>query len=261
MARPQKTGLDYFPFEVDLFEDEKVQLISSEFGIKGEIVFVRLLCKIYKNGYQYQWGEDEALLFAKSVGNDITRALVDEVVQGCLRRSLFDKRVFEVFKILTSKGIQERYEYICHQLKRPVRIDDRTDCRAVAQIKQALRYEKQEFPPVETHGLPEEMHQKKGKEIKGKEISTHTDFLELFFSDAEQLNRDKLCQLARLPPDGIKRHWVGYFNLHLDFPAEKKKVHATYAEWLSHLRHWLPKNLDSLNKQVTPAGSKRPEFF
>ena len=37
MARPNKIGLDYFPLDVDIFEDEKISAISGEFGIKGEI--------------------------------------------------------------------------------------------------------------------------------------------------------------------------------------------------------------------------------
>lgn len=51
MARPIKEGLDYFPLYVDIFEDEKIEAISGEFGIKGEIIVVKLLCAIYKKGY------------------------------------------------------------------------------------------------------------------------------------------------------------------------------------------------------------------
>lgn len=109
MARPLKTGLSYFPLDVDFFNDDKIELISSEFGAKGEVIAIRLLCQIYRNGYFYQWGKDESLLFAKRVGNGVTGALVDEVVAGLVKRSFFDERVFNRFKILTSKGIQKRY--------------------------------------------------------------------------------------------------------------------------------------------------------
>ena len=44
MARPNKIGLDYFPLDVDIFEDEKISAISGEFGIKGEITVIKLLC-------------------------------------------------------------------------------------------------------------------------------------------------------------------------------------------------------------------------
>ena len=110
MARPNKTGIDYFPFDVDFFLDEKLQLIEAEFGMKGGYITVRLLCKIYKNGYHYKWGADECLLFAKNTGVEgVSINNVDEVVKGLLRRGFFDKTVFKSFNVLTSKGIQRRY--------------------------------------------------------------------------------------------------------------------------------------------------------
>ena len=62
MARTNKVGIDYFSFDVDFFNDDKIQLIEAEFGIKGSITAIRLLCKIYNEGYFYGWGEDQCLL-------------------------------------------------------------------------------------------------------------------------------------------------------------------------------------------------------
>jgi hypothetical protein len=109
MANKLKDGLDYFSFDVDFFSDDKIELISAEYGLKGEMIAIRLLCQIYRNSYYYQWGNDEALLFAKRVGNGVTGALVNEVVVGLVKRSFFDKGVFDSFGILTSAGIQKRY--------------------------------------------------------------------------------------------------------------------------------------------------------
>ena len=102
-------GVDYFPMDVDFFEDDKIALIEAEFGLKGAIVALRLLCKIYKNGYYYQWGGDECLLFARKMGAEFVPNAVAEVVAGLVRRSFFDKRVFDTFGVLTSVGIQQRY--------------------------------------------------------------------------------------------------------------------------------------------------------
>ena len=110
MARPNKTGIDYFPFDVDFFVNDKLQLIESEFGMKGGYITIRLLCKIYKNGYYYKWGADECLLFAKNMGIEgVSANNVDEVVRGLLRRGFFDETAFKSFSVLTSKGIQRRY--------------------------------------------------------------------------------------------------------------------------------------------------------
>ena len=104
-----KTGLEYFSFDVDFFQDEKTQFVSARFGMKGEIVIIKLLCKIYRQGYYIDWNDDIALLFAKSVGGDCQYSFVNDVVCELLKRGFFDKGIFERFSVLTSRGIQKRY--------------------------------------------------------------------------------------------------------------------------------------------------------
>lgn len=103
------TGIEYYPMNVDFFDDDKIALIEGEFGVKGSVIAIRLLCKIYREGYYYQWGNDECLLFARKSGADIVPNTVHEVVNGLVRRSFFNKRVFDQFGVLTSRGIQQRY--------------------------------------------------------------------------------------------------------------------------------------------------------
>lgn len=103
------TGIEYYPMNVDFFDDDKIALIEGEFGVKGSVIAIRLLCKIYREGYYYQWGNDECLLFARKSGANIVPTTVQEVVNGLVRRSFFDKRVFDQFGVLTSRGIQQRY--------------------------------------------------------------------------------------------------------------------------------------------------------
>lgn len=125
MAAPKKQNLKYFPFEVGFFEDDKIELIEAEFGLKGVIISIKLLCKIYREeGYYYQWGGDQCLLFAKKAGDGIVPGLVDEVVEGLVKRSFFDKGVFDSFGILTSKGIQERYMEALKRSKEVFIIED-----------------------------------------------------------------------------------------------------------------------------------------
>jgi len=99
MSRPIKKGLTYFPFDVDFFEDDKIKLIESEFGFKGSQIAIKLLCKIYKeNGYYYQWGNDECLLFCKNAGAEFVPNLVNEVIKRLVKRSFFNERVLIRFK-------------------------------------------------------------------------------------------------------------------------------------------------------------------
>lgn len=108
MARPLKKGLTYFPFDVDAFSSDEFRLIQAEFGNNGILVVLHIYCKIYKeNGYYYKWGNDTRLLL--SAGAGVVPNFITEVLEGCFRRSLFSKRVFQMFGVLTSHGIQLRY--------------------------------------------------------------------------------------------------------------------------------------------------------
>ena len=103
-------AIDYFPMNVDFFDDDKIALIEGEFGIKGAYVAIRLLCKIFStSGYYYKWGDDECLLFTKKLGADFTASQVSQIVKGLVRRDFFDKTLFNSISILTSRGIQSRY--------------------------------------------------------------------------------------------------------------------------------------------------------
>lgn len=108
-GRPTKQGLEYFPLDVDFFNDEKIEFVSARFGAKGEIIAIRLLCKIYRIGYYTEWNEDESTLLAKRAGEGITPALVSDVVKELVKRGFFDEIILNRFGILTSKGIQKRY--------------------------------------------------------------------------------------------------------------------------------------------------------
>jgi hypothetical protein len=117
MARTNKVGIDYFPFDVDFFNDEKIEFVSARFGVKGEVIAIRLLCKIYRKGYYTDWNEDESTLLAKRAGDGITPSLVSEIVKELVKRGFFDKTLFDRFKILSSKGIQKRYFEITSRYK------------------------------------------------------------------------------------------------------------------------------------------------
>ena len=45
MARPVKEGLEYFPLDCDIDQDDKVALIEAQHGIKGFGVVIKLLMK------------------------------------------------------------------------------------------------------------------------------------------------------------------------------------------------------------------------
>ena len=111
-----KQGIEFFSFDVDFFQDDKILFVSAKFGEKGENIAIKLLCKIYRNGYFLEWNDDAALLFAKSAGN-YTHSLVSDVVHELVKRGFFDKSIFNSFGVLTSRGIQTRYFKACERRK------------------------------------------------------------------------------------------------------------------------------------------------
>jgi hypothetical protein len=108
-GRTNKSGLDYFPFNVDFFQDDKIEFVTARFDEKGEIIAIKLLCLIYKNGYYYEWNEDTALLFSKRAGRNVSPSCANEVVNELVKRGFFDKSLFNSLGVLTSKGIQRRF--------------------------------------------------------------------------------------------------------------------------------------------------------
>lgn len=120
MARPNKMGLDYFPFDVDFFNDEKIVAISGEFGIKGEIVVIKLLCAIYRNGYFILWNDLLKFKLLRDLPG-VSSELLDSIMNRLVLWGFFDKDLFDSMGVLTSAGIQKRYFKIS---KRRKSVDD-----------------------------------------------------------------------------------------------------------------------------------------
>lgn len=108
MARPTKKGIDYFSFDVDFFEDEKIEPISGEFGLKGEMIVIRLLCAVYRNGYFAVWNEQLKMTLANRC--KVSFELIQQVIDRLVKWGFFDEHLFISAKILTSKGIQRRFK-------------------------------------------------------------------------------------------------------------------------------------------------------
>ena len=110
MARPLKDGVDYFPKDTDFYGDDKVRLLRAEFQSKGMYLLDYLLCDLYgKNGYFIKWGKDKCYLVSDGAGCGCAPNFVEEFVNRCVACSFFDERVYNVFGVLTSSGIQRRY--------------------------------------------------------------------------------------------------------------------------------------------------------
>ena len=55
-------GINYFPVGVNFMEENAMEVIEAKYGIKGSAIVLKLLCKIYKEGYFIRWDEEHILL-------------------------------------------------------------------------------------------------------------------------------------------------------------------------------------------------------
>ena len=136
MARPTKQGLSYFPLDTNF--DEKTELFIIENGADGLGILITVWQMIYDNeGYYIGNGDDLFLLIRKRILSDVER--IKEVVNNALERGLFDKRLHDKYKILTSKAIQKRY-FIGSNRKKSVNVIkeytliDVSDCENVVNV-------------------------------------------------------------------------------------------------------------------------------
>lgn len=107
MPRPTKDGLDYFPLDVDIDNDEKMELVEAKHGLLGFAVIIRILMRIYRNGYCYPWTEKEQLLFSRRIGVELEQ--VREIINDAAKFEFFDQALLDKYQVLSSKGIQKRY--------------------------------------------------------------------------------------------------------------------------------------------------------
>lgn len=108
MARPKKKGIDYFPLDVGFFSNPKIKYLKARYGADGITIYIYLLCEIYKKGYYLKASEEFLYVLADDLRMSINK--VKQVLAFLLERSMFDKQLFQSDTVLTSTGIQERFQ-------------------------------------------------------------------------------------------------------------------------------------------------------
>lgn len=105
VARPIKQGLDYFALDVTM--NDEVEIIEAEHGLEGFAILIKLFQKIYSEGYYYEWGDKEQILFSNRISVD--RNKVASIVLDCVKWNIFSQDMFDKYNILTSRRIQNHY--------------------------------------------------------------------------------------------------------------------------------------------------------
>ena len=99
-------GIPYFPTPANFFDEEVMELLEAKFGVLASYIVMRLLCKIYKEGYYISWGKEQNLIFVRKVGGGIKEDMMEKIVDLLLEKGFFHKETYEKYGILTSEQIQ-----------------------------------------------------------------------------------------------------------------------------------------------------------
>ena len=111
MARPRRKGLGYFPLDTHFMSDRKIQRLAQRYGCNGICIYIAVLCEAYgENGYYACYNGDFCFDIGFTTGQD--EKLVKEIIEFCVQIRLFDSELMEYRQILSSVGIQQRFEEI-----------------------------------------------------------------------------------------------------------------------------------------------------
>lgn len=123
MGRLRKEGNEFFSFDADFFSDRKIKILKARYGADGITLYIYLLCEIYKNGFYLKLDEDFEFIVSDDLNMNSDK--VKQVLAFLLERSMFDKQLFQSDAVLTSTGIQRRYQLMVKSraVKNPITVE------------------------------------------------------------------------------------------------------------------------------------------
>ena len=100
-------GINYFPVGVNFMEENAMEVIEAKYGIKGSAIVLKLMCKIYKEGYYIRWDEEQCLIFANKAGREVQAEEVQGIIEILFTKGILDRNSYQENGILTSANIQK----------------------------------------------------------------------------------------------------------------------------------------------------------
>ena len=223
MARPQKDGLDYFPFDVDFMKDTKVRRIARTFGCTGTMAIVMLFTDIYRTrGYYMNWDEDTCFDLSETL--QCEPELAAKIVDACVLAKIFNVDLFQDKAVLTSAAIQLRYLKINQDCKRQRTINPEFSLIELPQEapqppaekpkrKRRKRGASDELPPnapseaVTSEGMPQRKQEEtRGNQNKGENSTANQNELKQTteeHSTADEIARCGITATGCLPPQSV----------------------------------------------------------
>lgn len=236
MPRIKKTGLDYIPVNTDILQSRMVRRLMKREGDAAFSVLMQVYCAIYGGeGYFVQVDElfyDDLAETFYNVEPDKVRAVVEYAVE----LGVFDARLFEEKRVLTSADIQRQYCF-CTKRRNKKLIDDAYNLLPAPEAEAATPAEAMETAGsgirrtrnaqnaaentpdayLDRQSIAQRSTEKQSvaQETSSVGVPPQTDEGEdADSSSAEEVYREKLRRLSP-PADGVKRNFEGLLlNLH-----------------------------------------------
>ena len=183
-------GINYFPVGVNFMEENAMEVIEAKYGIKGPAIVLKLMCKIYKEGYYIRWDEEQCLIFANKAGREVQTEEVKGIIKILFIKGILDENSYREDGILTSESIQKVWMEATKRRKRelselpylivkPEKENGKPDAPSTPQETQQPELFKEEKTPVNPKNVVHHVavdaknacdsRQSKVKESKGEE--------------------------------------------------------------------------------------------
>ncbi|MGN1133336.1 MAG: DUF4373 domain-containing protein [Oscillospiraceae bacterium] len=244
MPRPKKKGLDYFPLDVDIFENDKLFDVQNDYGPLGEVIYIRLLCLVYKNGYYYKFESLDKLaaMIIRSIGNRWTRdkKTVKEIILYLAKINLFSAELMQR-NVITSRGVQERYLLAVE--RRQSKIEEYNLLEKDESQEGLLNAPKNDINVTETKDNVAEISinvdNKYTKESKVKKSKVNMS------SDSDLLTKEQFDDLARMSSSSVVDKYISkIINWQNDTGKNVRNPYET-------IKHFIQEDKKSQKSKVT----------
>ena len=200
-------GINYFPVGVNFMEENAMEVIEAKYGIKGSAIVLKLMCKIYKEGYYIRWDEEQCLIFANKAGREVQAEEVQGIIEILFTKGILDRNSYQENGILTSESIQKVWMEATKRRKREL------SELPYLMVKPEKENGKADTPPALQEIQQPELFKKEKTPVNPKNVVHHVavDAKNACNSGQSKVKEKKAEENKELPPSappkGKEKEW------------------------------------------------------
>ena len=189
-------GINYFPVGVNFMEENAMEVIEAKYGIKGSAIVLKLMCKIYKEGYYIRWDEEQCLIFANKAGREVQAEEVQGIIEILFTKGILDRNSYQENGILTSESIQKVWMEATKRRKREL------SKLPYLMVKPEKENGKADTPPALQEIQQPELFKKEKTPVNPKNVVHHVavDAKNACNSGQSKVKENKAEENKELPP-------------------------------------------------------------